>query len=98
MDLTKTRMFNSLPFREAEYTVRHWKRSDLDELAAWPSYPLRAQSLEPMKQVSERTKEKETKELGKNSIFHYLRGQVGGGVRVLRFLGDFDFRTNLTFS
>lgn len=32
-------MLDSLPVREAGFTIRHWKRSDLDELAMWQSYP-----------------------------------------------------------
>ena len=32
-------MLDSLPIQGAGFTIRHWKRSDLDDLAMWPSYP-----------------------------------------------------------
>ena len=39
LDPSKQRMLGSLPIRENGFTIRHWKRSDLDDLATWPSYP-----------------------------------------------------------
>jgi RimJ/RimL family protein N-acetyltransferase len=62
LDLSKRRMFDSLPFQEAGFTVRHWKRSDLGELATWPSYPF------PYEAYNFSFKGKTSEELG--NLFH----------------------------
>jgi RimJ/RimL family protein N-acetyltransferase len=36
---SKSYMLESLPIQVDGFTIRHWNRNDLDELAAWPIYP-----------------------------------------------------------
>lgn len=43
--LNKKSLLQSLPIRDGDNTIRPWRRTDLDLLARWPSYPFPNESL-----------------------------------------------------